>query len=114
MARTKREIAAKLFEAGLFNTPVYATICYNKHRKPDDPRYHYVEIYTAKDVTQSHEMFRTRKMETIFRFFVTMEEWREKIFIPNNGLTAGQALRLIEQYWGKRVCGPNPWGKGEE
>jgi hypothetical protein len=111
MARTKREMAARLFEAGLFGVPIYATLCVNKHQISSDQKYRYVEIYTYKDVPTPSGMFRSSKAQTIFRFFVTLEEWENKIFIPNNGLTAGQAMRLIEQFWDKRVAGPNCWGK---
>jgi hypothetical protein len=109
MARTKREIAAKLFEAGLFNRPIYATLCINKHKTSDDPKYRYVEIYTVKENSSFGRS--TVKMETIFRFFVTMDEWEKKIFIPSQGLTPGQTMKILEDFWDKRVCGKDPWGR---
>jgi hypothetical protein len=111
MARTKREIAAKLFEAGLFNRPIYATLCYNRHKSSEDPRYFYVEIYSRADTKDGRH---SSKLETIFRFFVTREEWDKEIFIPNQGLTAGQTMKLMERFWDKRVCGPDPWGIKDE
>jgi hypothetical protein len=111
MARTKRDIAARLFEAGLFNRPIHAMLFNNRHQPPEDPRGRYVEIFIRYDMSKPTEYFRTVKTETIFRFFCTIEEWDKKIFIPTGGLTPGQVMRIIEQFWDKRVAGPNCWGK---
>lgn len=109
--KTKRDMAGELFEATVLGHGIFAQLNSNRHVKEDDPRRLYVEIFTVK--SDGHGWYSgANKLRTIFRFFVSPKEW-EGIFIPNNGLTAGQAMKMIETFWDKRVCGSDPWGRKE-
>jgi len=105
MASSRREIAAKVFEAALFNHTIRAQLCTNNKVPIESPKRHYIEIYSVK---RDSEYSTPVKMKTILRFFVTIDQW-QKMFIPNGGLTPGQVMKMLDEYGSSRVLGPNPW-----